>query len=110
MYHTWTNLWMWRLTISLEGIPESTLRSSPVKASCAFVKARLASSQTLDYLEPTFSLPLSITSCLFGRGVISSTNVVGEATLVVSRTEVMEVTEVPFSTTHTTFFPKLERD
>jgi len=58
--------------ISLEDIPENTLSSSVVKASCALVRARPASSQTLDERESAFSLPLFATCYFFGRGVISS--------------------------------------
>ena len=109
VYITWMSLWMWWLTISLEWILENTLRSSTVKASWALVRARPVLSQMLDDQKPTFSLPLSIILCLFGRGVISSTEVVGEVALVASRTEVTRVIGVPFSTTRTTFFPKLKR-
>ena len=80
-----------------------------VKVSCALVSARLALSQTLDDRESAFSFPLSATRCLFGCGVISSTEVTGEAVLVTSRTKVTGVTKVPFSMTGTTLFPRLER-
>ena len=95
MYITWTSLWIWRPMISLEGIPENTLRSSIVKASCALIKAKPASSQTLDDREPTFSLPLSATRCLFGQGVISSTEVAGEVALVVLGTKLIGWSKFP---------------
>ena len=95
--------------ISLEGTPEKTLSSFAVKASYALVSARLMSSQMLDKHELAFSLPLSATRYFFEHGVISSTEVAGETVLVVSRTEVTGVTGVPFSTTCTTLFLRLER-
>jgi len=70
--------------ISLEGMLDRTLSSSVVKASCTLIRARPASSHTLDERESAFSLPLSTTRCFFGRGVISSTEVAGDAVLVAS--------------------------
>ena len=95
--------------ISLEGTPEKTLSSLVVKASCALISARPMSSQKLDEHELAFSLPLSATCYFFEHGVIPSTEVAGEAVLVVSRTKVTGVTRVPFSTTRTTLFLRLER-
>ena len=69
----------------LEGMPEKSFRSSVVKASCAFVSARLVLSQTLlDEWELAFSFPLSATRYFFGRGVISSIEVAREEVLVTS--------------------------
>jgi len=66
-------------------MPGKILRSSAVKASYALVSARLASSQTLlDERESTFSIPLLAIRCFFRRGMISSTEVAGEAVLVKS--------------------------
>ena len=55
------------------------------------------------------SFPLSSTRGLFRIGVISSTEVVGEAVLKGLVMEARGVTEMPFSTTHTILFPMLKR-
>ena len=88
---------------------ESALRSSAIIAEWAFAKAIPASSQTLDAWEPVFSFPVARVLCLFGQGVSSSKEVVGEAVLVALGPEVAEVIGVLLSTTHTTFFPKQEK-
>ena len=103
------SLWIWRLTTLWERMPKSTLRSLAVTAKWALARARPTSSQTLDIWETTFSFPLVNILYLFGWGVISSIKVIGEAILVASRTKVTRVIGVPFSTTRTTFFPRLER-
>ena len=63
----------------------------------------------LDEWEVAFSFPLSTTRCLFGSGVISSTEVAGEAVIIGSVTGVEGVTETLFSTMRTTLLPRLER-
>ena len=98
-----------KATISLKDIPENTLSSSVVKASYTLVRARLASSQTLDEHESAFSLPLFAMCCFFERGVIFSIEVAVDATLVASGMEAMGVMGVPFLTTHTTLFLRFER-
>ena len=107
---TWTSLWMWRFTwTSLwEGTPKSALRSSVITMEWALARAILASSQTLDAREPIFSFPLAMVLCLFRRGVSSSREVVGEVVLMALGTETVRVTEISFSMTRTTFFPRLE--
>ena len=67
------------------------------------------SAQTLKERESAFSLPLSTTRYFFGRGIISSIEVSRDAVLIASWTEATVVTGVPFSTTCTTLFPRLER-
>ena len=88
---------------------KSTLRSSVVTAEWALAKARPTSSQKLDVWENIFFFPLVSVLYLFGGGVSSSREVAGEAVLVALGTEVAGVIGVLFSTTHTTFFPRLER-
>ena len=90
-------------------MPKSALRSSAVMADWALAKARSVSSQTLDVWETTFSFPLVNVLCLFRRGVSSSSEVAEEVILVALGTEVAGVIGVPFSTTRTTFFLRLER-
>lgn len=90
-YNTWINLWMWRLTFSLEGMPESALRSSANKCVMRLRQDQTSIIPNTWWPRTTFSLPLSTTCCLLGRGVISSTEVAREATLVVSGTEVIGV-------------------
>lgn len=90
-------------------MPERTWKSSVVRASYALIIARLVSSQILDNLKLVFFFPLLAKCGFFVWGVISSVEVVGEAILVASGTEVAGVTGVPFSTTRTTLFPRLER-
>ena len=85
---TLMSLRMCRPTSSLEGTPKRALKSSVVKASCALVSARLASFQTLDNRESAFPFPLSATHGFFMCGVISSTEVAGEAVLVALGMEV----------------------
>ena len=80
-----------------------------MKASYALNSTRLASSQTLDDCEEAFSYPLSATCGFFVRRVISFTDVARKAILIISGMEVAGVARVPFSTTHTTLFLRLER-
>ena len=61
--------------------PRKALSASLEKTSCALVCTRSALSQTLDDREKAFSFPLS-TRAFFLSGVISSTEVAGEAALV----------------------------
>ena len=67
-------------------------------------------SQTLDERESALSFPLSTTRCFFRRGVISSTEVPGEAVLVILVPGVVGVTETPFSTRRIALAPRLEKD
>ena len=66
-------------------------------------------SQTLDERESTLSFPLSTTHCFFRRGVIFSTEVAGEAVLIILVPGVVGVTETPFSTTRIALAPRLEK-
>ena len=93
----------------MEDIPENTLSSSIMKASCALVRARPASSQALDERESGFLLVLVCHALFFRQGVISSTEVAGDATLVALDTEATRVMRVPFSTTYTTLFLRFEK-
>ena len=108
-YTTWTSLWRWRPTTLLGDMPEKTLSSSVVKASCALARARPTSSQTLDERESALFFPLSATRYFFRRRVISSVEVARDAVFVVSMSRVVGVTETPFSTTRTVLASRLER-
>ena len=77
---------------------------------------RPLSLHTVDQWESTFSLSLPDTRNLFEERVgISSTEVAGEAVLIVSTVEMMGVadmtgvTEGPFPVTRTPFFPMLDK-
>ena len=63
----------------------------------------------LDDRELALSFLLSATCCFFWRRVISSTEVAGEAILVISVSRVARMTETPFSTTRIALAPRLER-
>ena len=82
-------------------MPEKTLSSLVVKASCALARARPTSSQTLDEWESALFFPLSATRYFFRRRVIFSVEVARDAVFVVSVSGVVGVTETPFSTTRT---------
>ena len=106
---TWTSLWRWQPTTSLGDVPENTFFSSAVKVSYALASATPLLSQILDEWELALSFPLSLVRCLFQRGMISSTEVAGEAVLVVLVLGVAGVTEVPLSITRIVLAPRLER-
>ena len=92
---------------------ENTFISSAVKVSCTCASATSALSQTLDDWESALSFSLSSVRCLlFRRGIISSTEVAGEAVLVISVlgvAGVAEVTEALLSITRIVLALRLER-
>ena len=84
-YTAWTSLWRWWPITFLGDIPKNTFISSTVKAFCARACTTPTSSQTLDDRELALSFSLSpVRYLLFRIGIISSTEVAGEAILVVS--------------------------
>ena len=86
--------------------------SSVVKVSYALNKATPVSSQLLEDRESTFSFCLSLIHCLLLRGLISSTEVSGEAVLAASVPGVDGVatmTGPPFSVTCTFLAPRLDK-
>ena len=86
--------------------------SSAIKVSYTFEKAILALSQTLEDRESAFSFCLSPVRCLLLQGLISSTEVFGEAVLIVSVPGVdgvAVVTGPPFSVTRTFLAPRLDK-
>ena len=99
----------------LKGIPEKTFRSSAVTTPCALSITNPSSSQIVGEQESAFSFSLINKRGLFEEGVgISSTEVAGEAILVVSTPETMGVAEAigvtnrPFPVTRTPFFLMLD--
>ena len=86
--------------------------SSAVKLSCALDKATPAPSHMLEDRESTFSFCLSPVRCLLLQGLISSTEVFGEAVLIAlvpGVDKVAVVTGPPFSVTHTFLAPRLDK-